>query len=411
MTNFTKLNKQLAKVIGTYYKEHKRPGIIFHTEARTISVVKYALKAGKFYELPAEELFIIGAACWFHAMGYLYKGEDPLAKSTEIAVTCLTKLEVAPAIIKSVGHLITSTRDGVIPLTLSEEIISDAILSYFAGKIFLKTNELRRKETEILENRTITKKNWLSETLAFLKEKEFFTDYSRSLSGKKYGDNLTVLEFKVNKNKAVEPVASKDEPGLAIINEGKKKKEMPEKGIETMFRILSGNNQRLRSLADNKAHILITVNSILLSAIISLLLRKVGDNAYLIVPTIITLTVSLVSMTFAIMATRPKVPIVHSLRTKDGKIDDLMFFGIYYKMDVEEYTNQMFKVMGDWNLLYRTMIMDIHSQGMMVRTKFQFLKWAYNVFLFGLVVGVLGFIIAILIHTPTTVPPITGVNK
>jgi hypothetical protein len=178
-----------------------------------------------------------------------------------------------------------------------------------------------------------------------------------------------------------------------------------------MFRILSGNNQRLRSLADNKAHILITVNSILLSAIISLLLRKVGDNAYLIVPTIITLTVSLVSMTFAIMATRPKVPIVHTLRTKDGKIDDLMFFGIFYKMDVEEYTNQMFKVMGDWNLLYRTMIMDIHSQGMMVRTKFQFLKWAYNVFLFGLVVGVLGFIIAILIHTPTTVPPITGVNK
>jgi hypothetical protein len=409
MQNFTKLNKNLVKYLEAYYKEHKRPGIVFHTEARSASIVKYAVKAGIFYELPAEELFAIGAACWFHALGYLHKEDDPLAKSAELAVTYLTKVDVTPATIKSAGHLITSIRDGVHPLTLSEEIISDAILSYFAGKTFLKKNECRRKETEVLENRTITKKTWLSETLNFLKEKEFFTDYSRSLSGKKYGDNITILELKVNE--ADKAIRSKEEPGLATINEGKKRKEMPEKGIETMFRILSGNNQRLRSLADNKAHILITVNSILLSAIISLLLRKVGDNAYLIVPTIITLTVSLVSMTFAIMATRPKVPIVHSLRTKDGKIDDLMFFGIYYKMDVEEYTNQMFKVMGDWNLLYRTMIMDIHSQGMMVRTKFQFLKWAYNVFLFGLVVGVLGFIIAILIHTPTTVPPITGVNK
>ena len=103
-------------------------------------------------------------------------------------------------------------------------------------------------------------------------------------------------------------------------------------------------------------------------------------------------------MAFAIMSTRPKMPFVHSLRTKDGKIDDLMFFGIYYKMDIEDYTNQMFKVMGDWDLLYRMMIMDIHSQGMMVRRKFQFLKWAYNVFLAGVVVGVLGFIIAVLIH-------------
>jgi len=67
-------------------------------------------------------------------------------------------------------------------------------------------------------------------------------------------------------------------------------------------------------------------------------------------------------------------------------------------MDIEDYTNQMFKVMGDWDLLYRMMIMDIHSQGMMVRRKFQFLKWAYNVFLAGVVVGVLGFIIAVLIH-------------
>jgi hypothetical protein len=52
-----------------------------------------------------------------------------------------------------------------------------------------------------------------------------------------------------------------------------KKKDRPEKGIETMFRTSTGNHQKLSDISDNKAHILITVNSIILSAVISLLLR------------------------------------------------------------------------------------------------------------------------------------------
>ncbi len=70
------------------------------------------------------------------------------------------------------------------------------------------------------------------------------------------------------------------------LKEGRKKdKDKPERGIETMFRITSNNNQRLSDMADNKAHIMITVNSIILSAIISLLLGKINNKQdYLAIP-------------------------------------------------------------------------------------------------------------------------------
>ena len=75
-----------------------------------------------------------------------------------------------------------------------------------------------------------------------------------------------------------------------------------------MFRISSNNHSRLSDMADNKAHILITVNSIILSAIISLLLRKIDNNEYLELPSFILLAVSLTTMIFAILATRPTIP-------------------------------------------------------------------------------------------------------
>jgi hypothetical protein len=102
----------------------------------------------------------------------------------------------------------------------------------------------------------------------------------------------------------------------------KKENEKIEKGADTMFKITSNNSQRLSSMADNKAHILITVNSIILSAIISLVLRKLSENAYLLLPTLILLAVSLTSMIFAILSTRPALPRKFSVLKKQGNRQD-----------------------------------------------------------------------------------------
>jgi hypothetical protein len=200
---------------------------------------------------------------------------------------------------------------------------------------------------------------------------------------------------------------SKDEKKIEKKKKEKKGEEVPElvapkpeKGIETMFRITSSNNQRLSDMADKKAHILITVNAIILSAIISLVLRKLDESSYLTIPTIILLTICLGSMVVSLQATRPAV--FHGYFTEaemQNKEVNLLFFGNFYRMELDAYISGMYTVMGDTEFLHNTLIRDVYGQGVVLGKKYGLLRQAYNIFMYGLIVAVISFIAAAVIHS------------
>jgi hypothetical protein len=162
-----------------------------------------------------------------------------------------------------------------------------------------------------------------------------------------------------------------------------------------MFRVSSSNHQRLSDMADNKAHIMITVNSIILSAIISLLLRRLEDYSSLIIPTFIILMVSLTTMVFAILATRPSIPEGRfSPQDVDDKKVNLLFFGNFYRMNLQDYIAGMRNVMADREFLYGSLIIDVYSQGVVLGRKYRLLRISYNIFMFGLIASVFAFILA-----------------
>src|SRR5690606_41111692 len=160
------------------------------------------------------------------------------------------------------------------------------------------------------------------------------------------------------------------------------KSKRPDRGIETMFRITSTNNQRLSDMADNKANILITVNSIILSVVIALLLRKLDNNAHLIVPTAVLLCISLGTIVLAILATRPSVPDgYYSENDLKEKRVNLLFFGNFFKMDLNNYSKGMKQVMEDRDFLYNTLIKDVYSQGEVLGRKYRPLRQTYSLFM------------------------------
>ena len=171
--------------------------------------------------------------------------------------------------------------------------------------------------------------------------------------------------------------------------------ERPERGIETMFRISSTNSQRLSDMADNKAHIMITTTSIIISVLLSLLLRKLEDNPQLVIPTLILLTVCVVTMVFCILATRPRLP-DGTFTQDDIKRRDvnLLFFGNFYRMRFDEYDVGMKQMMNDREFLYGTLIRDLYSQGRVLGKKYRLLRKGYSVFMYGIVASVIAFIIA-----------------
>jgi hypothetical protein len=154
-------------------------------------------------------------------------------------------------------------------------------------------------------------------------------------------------------------------------------------------------------MADGKASILISVNAIIISVILSVLIRRIEVDTHLTIPTFIFLASSLATIIIAIMATRPKVSQGNFSREDIlNKSTNLLFFGNFYKTKVNEYQWAMNAMMRDPDYLYSSLIMDIHQLGVILARKYKLIRLAYTVFMIGLFISVLAFMIAIMVHTP-----------
>lgn len=169
----------------------------------------------------------------------------------------------------------------------------------------------------------------------------------------------------------------------------------PTRGIETMFRLTSKNHMELSALADNKANIMISINSIILSVMVSVLIRKLEEYPHMTIPAIMLTLVCLTTIVFAILATRPNITKGKFERLDiQNKETNLLFFGNFHGMRLNDYEWAMKEMMKDGDYLYGSMIKDIYFLGAVLGKKYKMLRTSYTVFMFGFVVSILGFIIA-----------------
>jgi len=405
---FQQLLEDVKKYVISYFDAYQDPNLIYHDLQHTKDVVAAATKIANHYQLSDEDFFVVVAASWFHDTGYFTDKAEHEAKSISIAGHELKQLKVADAVIEKVKGCIMATEMPQKPVGLLQEIICDADLFHLGTDDFNERSKLVRKEIEKVKNIVLDKDVWRQKSIELLQSHRYFTDYCRLLLGDQQQKNLDKLIGKqaLVKDKAPamalaeeDVVADTDDDKADTEKHGKKHKtDKPERGIETMFRISSSNHQRLSDMADNKAHIMITVNSIILSAIISLVLRKIDEHSNLLLPTFMLLGVSLLTITFSILATRPSIPNgIFTHEDIENKTVNLLFFGNFYRMSLEKYSEGMVKMMDDSDFLYGSLIRDNYSQGVVLGKKYRLLRASYNVFMFGLIISVVAFIISTLI--------------
>src|SRR5690606_23744634 len=118
------------------------------------------------------------------------------------------------------------------------------------------------------------------------------------------------------------------------------KKESPDRSIQTLYRVTLRNHLKLSDIADTKANILLSVNAIIISLVLANLLTKLDSpsNSYLIYPTFVLILFSVASMILSGSATRPNI--TSGKFTKEDveqKRVNLLFFGNFHKMKLEEY--------------------------------------------------------------------------
>jgi predicted metal-dependent HD superfamily phosphohydrolase len=417
--NYQHLLGHVKDYVLNYYRAHDTTNLHYHNVEHAEDVVAAATKIANHYQLSDHDFFIVTAAAWFHDLGYMVNITDHEDEGIKIAGTFFKEHKLGDDDIKLIAGCINATKMPQAPTTLLEEIVCDADLYNLGTDNFFKKDKKLLKEYNLLHHANMSKTEWREKTVKFLEAQKYHTDYARLLLNDTKDRNLQELKDKLaarEDDEQVETPAITEEIAVAAPfaeredssknaegeDSGKKKKkkdkdkdEKPDKGIETMFRISSSNHQRLSDMADRKAHIMITVNSIILSAIISLVLRRLDAYGYLIVPSFILLTVSLIAMTFSILSTRPSIPKgTFTQQDVDEKKVNLLFFGNFYKMPLEAFNNGMQKMMEEKDFLYGSLIKDLYAQGVVLGRKYHLLRVAYNVFMFGLIISVLAFILA-----------------
>ena len=385
MTYTSELLDQAENFVRDFYRTNRNNNVLFHTLDQTIARVELCREILRFHNMEKDLAFNVKCAAWLCTLGYLSEVSDPVGRSVSVAKGFLMEMGVELIEIEGVLELIRITSRPGEASTQMEKILCDALFYHYGTADFFKQEKLLRKQTELTSSSKLGKLEWWQGRFDKVSSYEYKTEYC-----------ITKLaeQKKINQQQISEKILD-----LSISQSTETfsdaKKERPERGVETMFKITSGNNQRLSDMADNKAHILITVNSIILSAIISLVLRKLEDNHFLILPSLILLCVCLATMILSILATRPSIPKgTFTAKELDEKNVNLLYFGNFYKMHSSDYTRGMFKVMNDSVFLYSMLIKDVFAQGVVLGRKYRLLRIAYNIFMYGLSLSIVTFMAA-----------------
>jgi len=368
---------------------------IYHNLAHTQRVVKKANELAELTNLNEKDKTLLLLSAWFHDAGYTKSVENHEDESSKIASAFLKENKLVENDIKSVSDLILATKMEYQPKNQLEKIIRDADCAHLGGKNYTDVSELLRKEWELTCNKILNEEEWLAANIDFLSSKhKFHTDEAAANWDKTKGKNLSQLLKLQKKLKQDNTKLKQKEDELTF---KKNKVELPERGIETMFRVTLKNHMHLSNIADTKANILLSVNAIIVSLVLSNLVSKLDNpsNDYLIWPTVIFVGFTVASIVLSILATRPNV--TRGKFTKEdvaNKKVNLLFFGNFHKMSLKDFEWAMGEMMQDRDYLYSSMKKDLYFLGLVLDKKYKILRLTYSVFMIGIIVSVFSFAIA-----------------
>ncbi len=362
---------------------------LYHNLKHTQRVVKSTKVLLENHDLDNDDHERLLVAAWFHDTGYTTGVENHEEASCKIATGFLEKEAYPKEDIKEVGSLIMATKRHYMPQNLSEKIIRDADSSHFAQKSYWETTDFLKEELKMLGIANYSEKQWRNENIKmFRNEHQFYTPYAKENWESTKQKNLKQLL----KDKKTEKQIAKKEQLKA-----KYKSESPDRGIQTLFRVTLKNHLTLSDIADTKANILLSVNAIIISVALSNLIPKLDNpsNGYLIYPTLIFITFSVISMVLAVLATRPNV--TSGKFTKEDvekKKVNLLFFGNFHKMSLSEYEWAIQELVKDNKFIYSSLTKDLYFLGLVLNRKYKILRLTYTIFIIGIVISVLAFGIA-----------------
>lgn len=388
--------------VKTHYETQVSEQYVYHNFQHILDVINAVHDISEFYEISEEEKILLLIAAYFHDAGY-DKGAFEHEDRSKIYVRAFMALHKQPEeSILIVEGIIEATRTQTQPTTLLQKILRDADFSHVGSDQYWDRCSRVRQEILLTKQDFMAEDEWVDFEMNFIKSHQFNTDAAFTLYEAKKQKNIKRLK---KYRKRVKKTNDKETENT-VLKKKKKKKTRSDlelkqinlgRGVETMFRTTYRTHLSLSSIADNKANIMLSINAIIISIVVSSLVPRFTENPRLILPTMLLLSVCLTALVFAILSTRPKVTEgTFSREDIKEKRSNLLFFGNFYRMDIDDFHWGMMEMIKDSDFLYSSMTRDLYFLGVVLAKKYKYLRICYSIFMYGLIIAVIAFAIAYL---------------
>jgi Family of unknown function (DUF5706) len=278
--------------------------------------------------------------------------------------------------------------------TKIERVVSDAVYSQLADRDFFENIMLIKTELSRIAGADRPELPFLNYFLSLFIKIRYYTLYANQKYSTLRQKNFEFLEKRI---KNLIDTHSKSKNEKSSVNTPL----LTNKETEDLFKIAFRNYNHLISVADSKASLLMRVNSVIISIIIAFLVGKGGRTLAVLWPAIILMTVSMITIFLAILASRPQNN--SFLEDKKSHSYQRFYFGSFDMVDKsflkaswEDYFKQLMEL---FSMPKETVYMEVYKESYNVRRvlakKFNYLTLAYWVFLVGFLISIISFVFSI----------------
>jgi len=302
-------------------------------------------------------------------------------ESVAIAANFLKQKGIDEKTINLISECIMATSFPQKPTNKISEALCDADMMHLGEEYYFEFAEKLRQELKAAGIKSFKKAEFEKESVQFFKAHTFYTGYCKREINSMKEKNLKRIQESISKRKLKTQIETEQDKRYS-------------RGVDSMFKLTARNQISLSAIADNKSNILISLNGIIISFGLVAIASKFKEEPAIIVPSVIFILFSLSTIILAILSTRPNISSGEFSRDdiKQGKVN-MLFFGNFYKMKLEEYERAIKEMIDNDQYLYATMAKDQYFLGKVLARKYKLLRWAYNLFMVGIVVSVIAFLL------------------
>ncbi|MEQ8241660.1 MAG: DUF5706 domain-containing protein [Cyclobacteriaceae bacterium] len=377
------LNKS-TKMLDQAWLESSE-GHLFYSHEHIEDILLEAKRIGKGSGLSDTDILKIQSAASFLITGFISNSQRPRSTGIKKLLKHLHEWSINEETIEEMRQLAEDSNDDIY-----SHVLHDAFNAHKGKKGFFSKMGMLKIEKERSKKEDYFSYDWERIIYRYLK----YTDFKTAYAKKKYHERWRKNIFKQSdKMRAAYKKTIRLKTG----------KELG-RGIDTLYRTSYSNHINLSSIADGKANMMISINTIILSVIVTLSGASftltgnfIIEHWRFTIPIFVLLSGCLLSVIFAVLSARPRVTTkkVNEERLESGK-SSVLFFGNFLKVSRQSFVNHLSRLKEDHNKLYDNMSTDLYYLGAVLKLKYKMLTWSYTIFVIGLALSVVSFVVTFL---------------